>query len=390
MIRPLLFAALAALIIATAHAQFDDHGGLELEERIPLTEDDARRDLSAAMQTSDPGERSRLFLALHDALQANPDVILPPREWQQFCRSLIANADHTALRARVPGLLADTAGADIDPTITRRVNLGLQIASAVGGAAPATLRGILEKLPDADRTWLLPALAQAAGPSALADIAPYRADDTIKPLAQPQNLQPIPCAALLAAAYAGDERARLQVLQWYEDDSRDLPRFAWYVEWAKREGMTPDYRILDYCQQRLTQGTYFLDSIPNVDIAPLVTRAVDQASPALTDYLLARLHTVPPSELTHFLGLLSSPLVEVKSAIVTRTVAAGHAPTIAAVTAILESQLTSPHAAERYAAMTILMQLSPATQRNRITRQIATDPSPELRKRLVDELQPKH
>ncbi len=378
---------LAALVAFPIQAQFDEElDEFSLEERTPLSEEEALTQLAAAFGTAESAARQEALLALFDTLQVNPRVILPPRDWLKFRSALANEVAPEEVRARLPKLLAGAADAEVHPAATMRLNLALQLAAAVGGAETEELVAILRKRPDAELQWLLPALGRAGGPSVLPILRRHRRDETIMPVNHPPNIRAEACAAVLGCAYAGDPEAHALILAWYEEDFLARPRHAFNVQWTIQEGMVPDYRVLDYCGQRLNQAERYLDSRPGDQLSALIRHANDQVAIALTDYLVRRQQQAPAEESALFLPLLANPTLTVKQPVLQLFMERGEPGLRKQALAMLETQLESPYAIERFAAATLLLRHIPDSVVERVQRIAENDPSPELRLRLRETL----
>ena len=361
-------------------------GEMGLEEETRVTQDEAEAQLRAALQEPDAGRRQAALLALLDSLLKYSDIVLLPRDFDRFFAGLTAVSSSEALRVYVPRLLQTGDDLRFDLAAQARLRIGVRLALAAGGTSLEELRGILDCCADfADLEWLLPALGRAGGAAAIPLVMPHRQDAAIIPLGDHQNIRRIPCAAVLACAYAGDEEAFETILEWYEQDVANLPRFAFYVQWARQEGLDPRNSIAlrDYCHHRILQAERLLAFRGPVAIPELVSRANERLSASLTSYLMQGLDRASAEGIPEFLPLLRHPSVVVKERVLSVLLERGSAAVEGALRAGVEEMLHSPRGLDRLFAVEAAQGLGDARLWDLARQTIEREPNLAAKRRML-------
>jgi len=368
-------------------------GGTRKEESIdvlldgakPANQKDFQARLAAALVQKDPAVRRKQLTELVEVLVRSDGILLPPRDWNAFADAVLAGVDRPALAAFAPKLLRAPENIQFNVSAQSRLNLGLRVALMAGGASFERLKAIHDQCGSVvDLEWLLPALARAGGSKALPILARYRDDAGIIPLGNSQNIRRPACAAVLAAAYAGEKEALERILAWYEEDYVNRPRFAFNVAWSLQEGLKPDYALLDYCQHRLAQAERLLDFLGKDCLAELIARANREGSISLTDYLCRKMEAAGAGDLPVFVQLLEHPSVIVKQHAVQALLERGDAGLRRIADQKLQAFRSSPRGIDRFFATKTLMFLDRARDEALLDEAIQSERNDAVRRRLID------
>lgn len=360
----------------------DDVTGI-LDPQEKVSQKDWNDRLAAALKVPHKAARAKELTELLDILLGQKDLVALPRERDRFADALMDSLPVEELRSRIASLIQPSANLQFDPAAQSRVNLGLRFAVKTGGASFEHLKRLLESYESQlDLDWLLPALGRTGGAQALPLIAKYRQDQVIIPVWNPQNIRKIPCAAVLAAAYAGDKEALEKILGWYEDDTVNRPTLAFQVAWAIGEGMKPDYSLVDFVNHRMRQAERLLDFLGDPFLKTLIERANRDLSVSLADYLMYRMGSSPPERLALFVPLLEHPCDAVRKRVLAQLLDRGPAPLPAEAMAKVRSFLTSPRGLDRLFAAEMLADYGSVTASKDITAAIAAETCEPVRERL--------
>ncbi len=358
---------------------------LLLDAAEPVSQKEFETRMAAALKQKDAAIRRKQLSELIGILVQTEDIVLLPRDWRAFAEAALTTVDPATLSANAIKLLKAPENIQFDLSAQSRLNLGIRFSLAGGGVPFETLKGIYDRCKHADwidMEWLLPSLARAGGAPALPLVTPYRSDASIIPLGNEQNIRRVPCAAVLACAYAGDTNAMGKVLAWYEADTLNRPRFAFYVAWGISEGMKPDYVLLDYCQHRIAQAERFLDFLGKERIPDLIVRANREASISLTTYLTRKMEAAPPAELPLFLSFAEHPDLLVKQRALLLFLDRGDAALRETANARLRALLKSPRGTDRFVAAETLAFTDRANRAALLDEAIARETNPSVRLRL--------
>ena len=366
-------------------AAADDEITAVLDNQKPVTAEEMKKQMAAAMAETDAARQAKLFDAALASFIRCKDIVPESREVQLFMEALVDKASPEAMRSYAAKLLA-ARKQSFDPGAWMKLNLGVRLAFATGsGATLDDLKDLLATQADRlDVEWLLPAIGRIGGPAALPILQPYRSDNAIIPLGNVQNIQRVPCAAVLACAFAGDTNAFEKVLQWYEEDRIDLPRFAFYVSWAKLEGLKPDYVLLDYCQHRIHQAERLLDVVASKQLSDLIARTNRDMSRSLTGYLFKRLESAPPEDLPKYVSLLDHPSILMKRQVMDKLLESGSESVRQEAMRKLNALLKSPRGLDRFFAAETLWQIDPKANRSVLDQVVKDDPNETVRRRLQE------
>jgi hypothetical protein len=384
-----MWLALAVVFgVGTFAVSAQDLDDLTLDEEPSVLTDAAFTErLEQAVTAATGADRRSRLLGLLADLAAAPELIILPAQLTQLTDALATSTQPGDWQEHVPTLLASRHADAFSPAATPRLNLGIRLVVLGGGAPLAVLKELLAERPArADLEWLLPATGRVGGAAALPLLRPHRQDVAIIPLNNGQNIRRVPCAAVLGAAYAGDTDALNMVLRWYEADVKDLPRFAFYVQWARREGQKPDTALLAYCQHRLLQAERLLRSRRD---QLLVTGLWQQpAYPALAAFFVRDLRTRSGAEMRPYLDLLAHPSIVARHQVLAAILARGDAETKSAalgrVRAILQpaygTSQAMPGGMDRLFAAEALVLLDGSLPKGMIER----EPNPAVRRKLQE------
>jgi hypothetical protein len=312
------------------------------------------------------------------------DAFITPELLTSFTDALLTYGEREDVVKFVPRLLR-SSDVTFSPPAVARLNLGVKLALVHGGASFEELKGILG-VKAVDLEWLLPALGKVGGAQALPLIQKYREDKTIIPLGNEQNIRAVPCAAILAAAYAGEDAARETILRFYEEDVVNLPRFAFYVEWGLREGIPVGgaRRLLGFCQHRIRQAERLLDFLGRGGLPTLIRKANEQGSISLTGYLVRSLQNAPRERVADYWGLLEHPAILVKEKVLERLLESGDGAVRGRILEMLRSLVTSPAGTDRLFAVDTLMDLDPEDGRRILVEALAREANVAVKVRLED------
>lgn len=363
----------------------DESIDLLLDGAKPVNQKDLKMRMTAALAQKDPVARRKQLTELLDFVLRAHDLLLPPRDWSAFTDAVLASVDRPALAACAPKLLRVPENIQFNVSAQLRLNLGLRLALAAGGVSFDQLKSLHDQHATVlDLEWFLPALGRAGGAKALPILARYRSDASIIALGNSQNIRHTACAAVLAAAYAGDKDALAKVLAWYEEDYVNRPRFAFYVTYAIQEGMKPDYALLDYCQHRIAQAERLIDFLGKDFLAELITRANREASLSLTDYLCRKMETASPADLPAFVPLVEHPCVTVKQHVVQALLERGDTGLRQLAGQRLQALRSSPRGIDRFFAVESLLLLDRSHGDALLDEAISHERNDAVRRRLTD------
>jgi hypothetical protein len=317
-------------------------------------------------------------------LCTSQDAFVAPELLTWFTDALLSYGRREDMVKFVPRLLK-SSDVTFSPPAVARLNLGVKLALVYGGASFTELKGLLG-VKAVDLEWLLPALGKAGGTQALPLIQKYREDKTIIPLGNEQNIRPVPCAAILAAAYAGDDAARDTILAFYEEDVVNLPRFAFYVEWGLREGLPVggSRRLLGFCQHRIRQAERLLDFSGRACLLALIERANEKGSISVTGYLVRSLQDAPRERVMDYWGLLEHPAVMVKEKVLERLLESGDGAVRERIMERLRSLVRSPMGTDRLFAVNTLLALDREEGRRVLVEALAREVNVAVKVRLED------
>lgn len=296
---------------------------LLLEEKTVITEDEVLKLIEKAYLEPNKKLKNHQLLHVLDVLIENNDLILPPRKLYIFRNKLFLSVDHNALKKRLPLLLKAKDADQFDMSAKFKINLAIQISLIVGGVSYIELQQVYNSNRiRVDLEWYLPALARAGGEKANTFINKYRSDKSIITLNHAQNIRKIPCAAVLASAYTGDDMALKKILSWYERDIIMKDRFAFSVSWARSEGhkITPSsYAVVDHCEHRINQAEALLNYISKKDFNKLIKIMNDDMSIAITDYIVRRINKynkkTPMNVISQTMPLINNTSLQIKLSI---------------------------------------------------------------------------
>jgi|ETNmetMinimDraft_15_1059895.scaffolds.fasta_scaffold08021_2 hypothetical protein len=281
-----------------------------------VSETELLKRLKLAVTELNASKKREQLLSALSVLTRQKEIVVPPREMAKFRNALLETASSDALQPFVPKLLKIDDADLFDVGARAWLNLGIQLSVAAGGASFSELNSLLKNRRDIiDLEWMLPSLGRSGGKKALRVLRPFRQDQSIIPLGNVQNIRRVPCAAVLGCAYAGDREAFDLIMEWYEQDYQNRPRFAWYLQWAKQEGYKitdRSYALLDYCEHRIKQAERLLDFVIGNKIPEFIERANTEMRIGLTDYLIRKLSAAKDKELPLFAGLIRHPSIIVK------------------------------------------------------------------------------
>jgi hypothetical protein len=270
-----------------------------------------------------------------------------------------------------------------DLTAQRRLNLGIRFVLAVGGASFEELDAIFNRYRDVvDLEWLLPALARTGGARALPILQAYRADGSIIPLGNYQNIRAVPCAAVLGCAYAGDAAAFETILKWYEEDTISQPRFAFSIQWGIGEGIKPDYRLLDFCEHRMLQAERLFAFRGASALPGLIERANRDLPVSLIGYLTRRIDETSGVALSPFAALLEHPCAEVKQHVLAAFLERGTSEDRAAVLGKVGALATSARGTDRLFAAEAGISLDPVRRPAILQEALRRETNPAVRRRI--------
>jgi len=360
-----------------------DDIGVLLGEK-PVSQEEFETRLTKALRQNDAAVRRKELAELLDIFVRTRSIVPAPRDWNAFSGALLETADPARLAAAAVKLLTATENLRFDLAARSRVNLGIRFANAVDGVPFEQLQTLHDRFKGSDLLdleWLLPALGRTGGAAALPLIASYRADHTVIPLGHESNIRRVPCAAVLAAAYAGESNAFEQVLGWYETDVVNLPKHAFNIAWAIQEGMKPNYAILDYATHRTAQAERLLDFKGPEHLPVLIARANRDASISLTAYVIAKMDTAAAG-LPRLLALADHPCVLVKQRALLTFFERGDEALRQEVVARTRALLDAPSGADRFMAAETLRVLGVEDSSRMIEQRLARETSPTVRRRL--------
>ena len=348
----------------------------------PVSQEEFETRLTKALRQNDAAVRRKELAELLGIFVRTRSIVPAPRDWKAFCDALLETADPVLLVDAAKKLMAATENLQFDLAARARVNLGIRFANAADGVPFEQLKTLHDRFKGGgllDLEWLLPALGRAGGAAALPLIDPYRAK--IRP-GDVARLRGVPCAAVLAAAYAGDSNALERVLGWYEADVTDLPGAAFNVAWAIQEGLKPDYSNVDYLTQRIAQAERLLDFKGPEYLPALVARANRDASVSLTAYVIAKMDAADAAGLPRLLALADHPCVLVKQRALVAFFERGDQALRQEAVARTRALLDAPSGADRFMAAETLRLLGVEDASRLIGQRLARETSPTVRRRL--------
>ncbi len=351
----------------------------------PVSQEEFETRLTKALRQNDDAVRRKELAELLGIFVRTRSIVPAPRDWNAFSGALLETADPARLVDAAVKLLTATENLQFDLAARSRVNLGIRFANAVNGVPFEQLQTLHDRFKGSDLLdleWLLPALGRAGGAAALPLINSYRADRTVIPLGHESNIRRVPCAAALAAAYAGESNALEQVLGWYETDVVNLPKHAFNIAWAIQEGMKPNYAILDYATHRIAQAERLLDFKGPEHLPALIARANRDASISLTAYVIAKMDTADASGLPRLLALADHPCVLVKQRALLAFFERGDKALRQEAVARTRALLDAPSGADRFMAAETLQLLGVEDASRMIEQRLAQETSPTVRRRL--------
>jgi len=388
--RGFVAAVLAILLfVGMVSAVQDDLDDLGLEETERVTQDQFLERLDNGLRERDPTNRRTALLGLLDVLLRNDNIILKPRDRDRFAAAVLEAASPADLQPYAAKLIVPGNNLAFDLGAQARLNLGIRFALVTGNASLEQLTGLLkqhEKLVDLE--WLLPAIGKTGGADTLPLLQRYRQDQTIIAMGNYQNIRRVPCAAVLACAYAGDESALQLILDWYEQDVTNLPRFAFYVQWGRQEGMdTRTSEILvAYCQHRISQAERLLEYLGTDRLPALIERSGNEFRISLTGYMLRQLRqTNDPDVLAAYMPMLDHPSTVVKQQVFTVFANSGNTELRDQALKKVYALLRSPHGTDRFFAVTTLWSTADADLRRELQEQIDAETNLAVKRRLLNE-----
>ena len=382
----ILFLTGATLLAQDGDDFLDDlDAGDSLQERIDLAEDEAEKEKIVAAAVEQVLETQTGLPGLLALMAAEPDLF-PPQRIEALWSFIRGHGKCDDCAVAIQKLLSCDRPV-WSPSDTNVANFGVRVAFLFGDGS--LLRSLLELLKNSsiDQEWLLLALGRAGGPKALKAINRFRKDESIIPLGNHQNIRAVPCAAIAGAAYAGDQSAREMLLEFYEQDTVNLPRFSFYVSWGIMDGqpaaaIRQAKRLRDYCAHRIWLAEVYLDSQTGSDLEALVARATGTNSRSLTSYLVKRLERSPESVRSYW-GLLDHACIVVKER-VSEALQGTNDPEIGPeLRSKIKEFLSSPYGIERAFAVEELMDLDPVRGRELAGEFLKTEPNDLVREKIV-------
>ena len=382
----IVFLTGATLLAQDGDDFLDDlDAGESLQDRVDLAEDEAEKEKIVAgavkqvikAQTGLPG-----LLAL---MGSEPDLF-PPQRIEALWSFIREHGKRDDCAAAVRKLLSRDRPV-WSPSDTNVANFGVKVAFLFGDGS--ALRSLLELIDNhsIDQEWLLLALGRAGGPKALKSINRFRKDESIISLGNHQNIRAVPCAAIAGAAYAGDPSAREKLLEFYEQDTVNLPRFSFYVSWGIMDGqpaaaIRQAERLRDYTAHRIWLAEFYLDSLTGSDLEALVAQATGTNSRSLTSYLVKRLERSPGAVRSYW-GLLDHACIVVKER-VSEALQGTNDPGIGPeLRGKIEELMKSPYGVERAFAVEELMNLDPGRGRETAKEFLKAEPNALVREKIA-------
>ena len=290
-------------------------GDAELQDSIDLAEDDAEKEKIIKAAVAKALKDRSGFDTIIEVMSVEPELF-PPERLAQLTSAITKHGKQSELAGSLVKLLS-TERAALSPSDINVLNFGVRASLLFGGPKLAKLLIRLVGNDAVDKEWLLPAIGRIAGPKSLPVINRYRSDVSIISLGNHQNIRAVPTAAIIGAAFAGEADAKGKLLDFYEQDVVDLPRFSFYVTWGITDGQPASAirqaeRLRDYCAQRIWIAEHYLDSLNAADLEQIVGQAVQTNALSLTTYLVKRLER-SPQELNSFVSLLDHASIIVKA-----------------------------------------------------------------------------
>lgn len=364
----------------------DDLGG-DLGDDVlekAVTPHELEAQMRKAMTATEQKHDCAPLLECLDILVRQAETSVSPEMNVAFAEALLKHGRAKELAPQVPVLL-QFGQKDFSPVAAAKLNLGIKLALVFGGATFHDLRQ-LQNLQGVDLEWLLPALGKTGGAAALPLIQKHRSDAVIIPLGDVQNIRPVPCAAILASAYTGDEAAVKKILEFYEEDTTNLPRFAFYVSWGLSEGLNVAgaRQLLAFCQHRANQAERLLDFRGRRHLPELIAAANDTGSLALTGYVVKSLQRAAADQVVDYLPLLAHPVPIVKAQVLDRILEGNDTALRAKAFSRLREMTTSGSGADRVFALESLLLCLPDEGRQLLPPALARETNCAVRVRLED------
>ncbi|MHC4884112.1 MAG: hypothetical protein ACYTGH_03405 [Planctomycetota bacterium] len=386
----LILSLFSSLPLGAGEMALDEGDELTLEDVKRYTEAEVLDLIKKAYEATDADGKRKQLLAILTILVEQKDLIIQPRELFLYRNALFAQARPEDLKPWVSPLLEARDADGFDVAAAARLNLGIQIASVVGGAPFPLLQSIYAAQKDRiDLEWMLPALGRAGGEKALPLIQPHRRDKVIIPLNNYQNIRKVPSAAVLGCAYAGDRAAEELILSWYEADSISRPRFAFYISWAKGLGqkITPSsYALLDHCQHRINQAERYLSFKGKRGLADLIERANRTLSLSLIEYLVRNLSSLDTKAgddaLAAYLPLLRNPSLQVRYCVLDAITRGGTPALQTKLWQRIGGLLKGKKGNERFFAFSALLQHRRTESAEPLQAALAAEPNAALKSRM--------
>lgn len=371
-------------LLGDGNDTLDGEMGLD-EPTAVISDAEVKKRLTTALAEQNAEKRRTALVELLNIFRRQKNTVLVGRDLNRFMNAVLDSVPPKTLRGYVSQWVKSDNDLQFDPGRQLRLNMGIRFALVAGGVSADQLQTLMAQYPTIiDLEWALPTLGRAGGKKVIATLRKYRQDAVIIPLGNYRNIRRIPCAAVLACAYAGDAEAFATILKWYEQDFTDRPRFAFYVTWAKSEGMKVDYRLLDYCDHRIRQAERFLAFLGQSELPHLVTIANRDLSLSLTAYLLRQLAARRGSALAPLIALIKHPCMLVKQRLLRAVLQRGTGQERQILKQQITALLTSPRGSDRLFAVKALFSLEPDSAREIMEGVLKKDPNRMVRIRLAE------
>ena len=382
----ILFLTSSTLLAQDGDDFLDDlDAGESLQDRIDLAEDEAEKEKIVAEAVKQVLKAQTGLPGLLSLMGSEPELF-PPKRIEALWSFIREHGKRDDCAAAIQKLLSRDRPV-WSPSDTNVANFGVRVAFLFGDSS--LLRSLLQLLNNnsIDQDWLLPALGRAGGPKALKSINRFRKDESIISLGNHQNIRSVPCAAIAGAAYAGDPSAREKLLEFYEQDTVNLPRFSFYVSWGIMDGqpaavIRQSKRLRDYTAHRIWLAEVYLDSQTGSDLEALVALATGTNSRSLTSYLVKRLERSPGTVRSYW-GLLDHACIVVKER-VSEALQGTNDPGIGPeLRGKIKELLKSPYGVERAFAVEELMNLDPGRGRELAKEFLKVEPNALVREKIA-------